>query len=153
MIGRRSGAALVLGAAVIVGATAVDSRPDPARSAAPVSLAASPASSSPGPLIALGPTPGDREIAFDLVLDVPGRAALAAYAGSVGDPASPDYRRFLPADEIGARFGLSDADLGRVTGWAAAHGLTVTATSPQRSTVSVVARGRERGEAVRRHVA
>ena len=109
MIGRRSGAALALGAAVIVGATAVDSRPDPARSAAPVSLAAPPASSPPGPLLALGPTPGDREIAFDLVLHVPGGVALAAYAASVGDPASPDYRRFLPADEIGGGLGMSDA--------------------------------------------
>ena len=62
-------------------------------------------------------------IAFDLVLQVPGRAALAAYARSVGDPASPDYRHFLRADEIGARFGLSEADLARVTDWATAHGL------------------------------
>ena len=50
---------------------------------------------------------------------VPGRDAMAAYAVSVGDPASPDYRRFLRADEIGARFGLADADLARVTAWAA----------------------------------
>ncbi len=78
-------------------------------------------------------------IAFDLVLQVPGRAALAAYARSVGDPTSPDYRHFLRADEIGARFGLSEADLARVTDWATAHGLTVSPASPQRSTVGVVA--------------
>ena len=96
VIGRRSRrGARARAPSLIVGATAVDSRPDPARSAAPASSAASPASSPRRPLLALGPTPGDREIAFDLVLDVPGRAALAAYAGSVGDPASPDYRRFL----------------------------------------------------------
>jgi kumamolisin len=134
-------AGLALAAVLIVGSASVDRPADPRRPAAPASAArsfASTTSASPS-LVVLGPTPGDREIAFDLVLEMPRRAALDAYAQAVGDPASPDYRRFLRADEIGARFGLADADLAQVTSWATGNGLTVTATSPQRSTVSVVA--------------
>jgi kumamolisin len=126
--------ALLLGAAFIVGATTLDRVPGASR-AAP----AAQSSTMPPPLVEVGPIPADRQVAFDLVLEMPGRAALVDYARSVGDPESPDYRHFLRADEIGARFGLDDAEVARVTDWAAAHGLLVTATSPQRSTVSVVA--------------
>ena len=84
--------------------------------AKPTQPATTAPSASTRALVEVGPTPGDREIAFDLVLDVPGRDAMAAYALDVADPASPDYRRFLRADEIGARFGLPDADLARIIG-------------------------------------
>ena len=90
----------------------------------------------------VGPTPGDRVIDFEFVLDVPGRDAMLAYARSVGDPSSPDYGRFLSAAEIGARFGLHDADLQRLTTWAAEHALAVTATSPQRLALSMSAPAR-----------
>lgn len=63
--------------------------------------------------------------------------SVEAYATSVGDTSSPDYRRFLTAEEIGARFGLADPDLARVRAWAAEHGISVVATSPQRIAVSV----------------
>ena len=62
---------------------------------------------------------------------------MQAYALAVGDRSSPDYRNFLTADEIGARFGLSDEALARVREWAAEQGITVVATSGQRITVSV----------------
>ena len=69
--------------------------------------ATAPSTSAPASApVEVGPTPGDREIAFDLVLEVPGRDAMAAYARVVADPASPDYRRFLRADEIGADSGF-----------------------------------------------
>ena len=68
-------------------------------------------SAAPTPLVEVGPTPADRDIAFELVLEFPGREAMQAYALAVGDRSSPDYRHFLTADEIGARFGLSDEAL------------------------------------------
>jgi kumamolisin len=105
---------------------------------------APPAQAAAGPsgLIDIGPTPGDRPIDFELILDVPGREALLAYAGSVGDPSSPDYGRFLSADEIGARFGLPDSDLQWLTAWAADHALAITSISPQRLALSVSAPAR-----------
>ncbi len=90
-------------------------------------------------LIDVGPTSGDHPVDFTLVLEVPGRAAMFAYAGSVGDPTSPDFRRFLSASEMGTRFGLADPDLTRIAAWAASHEIAVRATSPQRLTLSVSA--------------
>lgn len=86
-----------------------------------------------------GPTAGGRDVTFDLVLAFPGRDAMQAYARSVADPASPDYRRFLSAAQIGARFGLSKADVARVDAWATRHGVSVLSTSPQRLAVTVAA--------------
>jgi kumamolisin len=106
-------------------AATTPSAPSAARSAAPI------------PLVEFGPTPADRDVAFELVLEYPGREAMQDYALAVGDRASPDYRHFLSADEIGARFGLSDDDLARVRDWAAEQGIAVVATSSQRITISV----------------
>ncbi len=97
---------------------------------------------SPAPLpsfVDVGPTPVDRAIAFELVLAFPGHEQMGAYARSVADPSSADYRRFLNAEEIGSRFGLADADLARVTDWASAHGISVGARQPQRIAVAAEA--------------
>ena len=90
----------------------------------------------PSPLVDVGPTAADREIPFELVLAFPGSDEMQAYALSVGDPSSENFRQFLSAAEIGARFGLADDDLARITDWAADHGISVLATSPQRIAIS-----------------
>jgi subtilase family serine protease len=148
-IGAQRRAIILIGAAALIyGATTMDDHIEPTRPASdaadPASAggSATPRSTGPLPFIDAGPTPGDREIRFELVLEYPGRDELQAYALSVGDPASADYRRFLGPDEIGARFGLSDRDLDRVLAWAATHGLTVDAVSPQRIALSVTASAR-----------
>lgn len=46
------------------------------------------------------------------------------------NPASPDFHRWLSAAEIGERFGLSDADIGAITGWLEAQGLRVSWIAP-----------------------
>lgn len=97
---------------------------------------------APTALLDAGPTAGGRAITFDLVLAFPGREAMQAYARSVADPSSPHYRRFLSAAEIGARFGLPEADLARIDVWAAQHGVSVISTSPQRLAVSASALAR-----------
>jgi kumamolisin len=96
-----------------------------------------PASAAPVAFVDAGPTPGRQAIDFELELAVPGRDAMQAYALGVTDPASPDYRRFLTADEIGRRFGLDDEAIRRVTDWASANGLTVGDVSPQRIGIAV----------------
>lgn len=132
-------AALVFGAATV---RETVSAPQPAA----VQVPAGPGDVTPIPgtpgvaltaLLEVGPTAADRRIAFELVLAFPGRAAMQAYTQSVGNPASSHYRQFLTAAEIGARFGLTDADLARIDAWAGQHGIAVTATSPQRIAVSV----------------
>jgi len=96
-----------------------------------------PVSGAPVSFLDAGPTPRRQAIDFELELAFPGREAMQAYALGVTDPASPDYRRFLTADEIGRRFGLDDEAIRRVTEWASAHGLTVGDVSPQRIGIAV----------------
>jgi kumamolisin len=137
--------ALLGAAALIFGVTTMDEPRDPTQppsgptAATPTGAPAGPGA-APTPLVEVGPTPADRDIAFELVLEVPGREAMQAYALAVGDRSSPDYRHFLSADEIGARFGLSDEALARVRGWAAELGIAVVAISSQRIAISVGAR-------------
>jgi len=102
-----------------------------------------PVSGAPVSFVDAGPTPRRQAIDFELELAFPGREAMQAYALGVTDPASPDYRRFLTADEIGRRFGLDDEAIRRVTEWASAHGLTVGDVSPQRIGIAVRAPARD----------
>jgi subtilase family serine protease len=51
---------------------------------------------------------------------------LQAYAASVGDPASGLYRHFLTPEELGSRFGASDADYSAAIAYFTAEGLQVT---------------------------
>jgi len=53
------------------------------------------------------------------------------------DPASPDYRRFLTSAQFAELFGPTEADYQAVVAFAKASGLTVTATYPSRTLVSV----------------
>lgn len=131
---------LVVVAAVIIGPILMrDSiRPTPNRPDGP-----DPAGPTGTPVeVDIGPTPGDREISFSLVLAYPDAEGLEEFAKSVGDPSSPDFRRFLTADEIGRRFGPSDDDLDRVMRWAIDHGLAVVDQAPQRIAISVAAPAR-----------
>ena len=48
------------------------------------------------------------------------------------DPTSLDYHHWLTPDEIGQRFGLSDNDIGALSGWLQSHGLQVNWVSPSR---------------------
>jgi kumamolisin len=139
--GRRARRAATLTAAVVLLAGVVGLRDDVDADDRADSTVAPPATVVHGAsgFSDVGRTPGDRAIEFELILDVPGREALLAYAGAVGDPSSPAYGRFLSADEIGARFGLPDRDLDRLTAWVAGHAIAVTATSPQRLALSVSA--------------
>jgi subtilase family serine protease len=52
--------------------------------------------------------------------------ALHAYAAGVGDPSSGLYRRFLTPEELGQRFGASDADWNAAIAYFKAEGLSVT---------------------------
>ena len=69
-------------------------------------------------------TPLDRMI---LVLRRPpaAEAALDALLEAQHDPASSDYHRWISPEEFGARFGASDAEIGRVIGWLQDQGLAI----------------------------
>jgi subtilase family serine protease len=51
------------------------------------------------------------------------------------DPKSPQYHQWLTQEEYGSRFGLTDADLGRVTRWLESQGFTVKGVSKSRNAI------------------
>jgi subtilase family serine protease len=53
------------------------------------------------------------------------------------NPSSPHYHQWLTPDQFGARFGLSNSDLAKVTAWLSSRGLTITAVAPSLNYVTV----------------
>jgi subtilase family serine protease len=77
----------------------------------------------------LGPTAGDRllrgmTIRFNMT-DAQ-QAALDQLLGDLQNPSSPRYHQWLTPAQYGAQFGMSSADLAKVSGWLAGQGFTVT---------------------------
>lgn len=52
-------------------------------------------------------------------------AALAAFNERQYDPSSPDFHRWLTAEEFGQLYGPSDADIASVTNWLQNHGMQI----------------------------
>ncbi len=116
------------------------SQPAAPGAASPASLITSPIDESqlvtlvgntgphPTPLTDLGPV--DDGLVFQgmqLVLQrAPSvEAELEALIDAMHTPHSPSFHKWLTAQEIGARFGASDADLATLTAWLQAHGFQV----------------------------
>jgi subtilase family serine protease len=60
------------------------------------------------------------------------QAALDAYAASLADKSSPNFHQWLTAQQIGANYGVAQADIDQVTGWLSAHGFAVNGVYPNR---------------------
>ena len=56
--------------------------------------------------------------------------ALDQLIGELEDPKSPNYHRWLTADEFGQRFGASPRDIDTIAGWLRAHGFRVNYIYP-----------------------
>ena len=70
-------------------------------------------------------------MSIDVVPTLQNAAGLSAYAQAASDPGSPLFRQFLTPQQIGSRFGASDADYAAQVAYFRAHGLVV-AGWPQR---------------------
>lgn len=62
-------------------------------------------------------------------------AALRSFLDSVQDPNSPNFRKFLTPDQFGARFGISELDVKRVTVWLEGHGFRVAGANKGRTAI------------------
>jgi len=58
--------------------------------------------------------------------------AFQQFLADQQNPASPDYHHWLTPEEVGVRFGLSNDDIGTLTGWLQSQGLHVNWVSPSR---------------------
>jgi hypothetical protein len=86
---------------------------------------------------AVGRYPGSARMDVAIGLPLGDREGLKTYIDTLYDPASPNYKRYLTPDQFTARFGASAADYQKVVDFAAASGLTVAATTPNRMIVDV----------------
>ena len=77
----------------------------------------------------LGPLPGDTVLSGMSLRFTPSAAQQAAIDQLLADqqnPASPLYHQWLTPQQYAAQFGLSSADLAKITAWLAGQGFTVT---------------------------
>ncbi len=63
------------------------------------------------------------------------QAALDQYMGSLGDPNSPNYRKWLTPAQFGASFGVADQDLQTVQVWLQGQGFKIEAVPASRNYV------------------
>jgi subtilase family serine protease len=62
-------------------------------------------------------------------------AAIQQFIESQQNPSSPNYHRWLTAEEMGTNFGPAQEDLDTVTGWLTSHGFTVNSVHPTGMTI------------------
>ncbi|HXY92723.1 MAG TPA: S53 family peptidase [Acidimicrobiia bacterium] len=84
----------------------------------------------------LGVTPAGTNVEFDVVLRYRERA-LDQFVQRVNDPSSPDFHHYATPEELGQRFGISDAGLARVRDWLERSGFSVVESFPQRTSIRV----------------
>ena len=65
-------------------------------------------------------------VKVDVQMKLRNAQGLQDYAAAVGDPRSGLYRQFLTPEEIGSRFGATDADVNAAIAYFKAEGLNVT---------------------------
>jgi uncharacterized membrane protein len=56
--------------------------------------------------------------------------ALSKFTDELQTPGSPNYHKWISAQEFGQRFGLASQDLAAITGWLESHGLTINVAYP-----------------------
>lgn len=61
--------------------------------------------------------------------------AVEAFIDALHDPNSPEFHRWLPAGDFGARFGVGTSDLAAVRRWLAGHGFRVNFVYPSRMVI------------------
>ncbi|CAM5385809.1 S53 family peptidase [Streptomyces aurantiogriseus] len=73
-----------------------------------------------------GATPDSAPVTARVYLAGRDAAGLARYAKAVSDPSSPDYGKYLGAQQAQARFGATAAQVSAVRAWLTSAGLKVT---------------------------
>jgi hypothetical protein len=85
----------------------------------------------------VGPVPASQVISLAIGLPAQSPAAMKQAAHDLADPTSPSFRKYLTPSQLAATYGAPQADYQAVVDWAQTHGLTVTATYPNRLLVGV----------------
>ena len=114
-------------------------------------LAAAAAHAAPHPLLTthvppaadaahyVGPVPATQRMKLAITLPLHNEPMLDRLLRDLQDKTSPSYRHFLSTAEFTSRFGPTAAEYGTLQNFAAAHGLAVSATAPNRFVLDVEA--------------
>jgi pseudomonalisin len=78
------------------------------------------------------PLPVTRMLKLTAALKLHDRAGLEELIRQQNDPASPNYRRWLTPAEFTQRFGPSQAEVDRLTGWLAGKGFVIDSSTPSK---------------------
>jgi kumamolisin len=81
-------------------------------------------------VVATGQVAGSQRIPLAISLAPRDEAGLQSFINSVSDPHSAQYGHYLTTAQYAARFGPSQSEVDRVTGFLRAQGLTVDSVSP-----------------------
>jgi kumamolisin len=93
--------------------------------------------SAPAGTKLVGPTSGDRVVAFSLSLVLAHQIGLGRFVAQVNDPRSPIYGHFLTARRFGERYGVGAGRLRAAERVLADDGIAVTDQYPQRTALDV----------------
>jgi hypothetical protein len=88
-------------------------------------------------LTPIGPLNATQQLQLVIALPLRNQAKLDDFLRQLHDPQSPNYRRFLTAQEFADTFGPAESDYAGVIAFAQAHNLAVTGTWPNRTLVDV----------------
>jgi hypothetical protein len=85
----------------------------------------------------VGQLPKDQSMDLALTLQLRNPDQLQKLLGTLYNPASPEYHRYLSPEQFAERFGPTEASYAKVVAYARAHGLAVTHTYSNRLVVHV----------------
>lgn len=75
--------------------------------------------------ITLGPKSGSDVLHLAISLNYRDPAGMQRFVDSLSDPRNLNYRHFISPDEVGRRFGLSSAEVAKVTGYLKSQGMSI----------------------------
>src|SRR5271156_713896 len=87
----------------------------------------------------LGLAPGNRKLeslSLRFSMTAAQQADLTQLLAAQLNPGSPSYHQWLTPEQFGARFGLSSADLGKVSAWLTSQGFTITSVARSSTFIS-----------------
>jgi subtilase family serine protease len=88
-----------------------------------------------GQSVDLGHTNPQRQLHISVSLPLGNAAGLDAFCDSVSDPKSPNYRQFITPQEVGRRFGITQAQMQKVVDFLTASGFKIKELAANRMTV------------------
>jgi len=75
-------------------------------------------------------------LSLNIGLSATQQTEMDALLAAQQNPRSPQYHQWLTQQQYGTRFGLTDADLGKLSGWLREQGFVVKSVSPSRNLIT-----------------